>query len=247
MHAYNNIYVHCRAENGFQRFVVRVYYWKTVEKQETDPQIFWKRQYRNLSINLQSSNMHAYIRIHVHHKHGKLRQCVWLFLFLYFFFFYGSWSRNSGTFHVCVCMYVCICACVCLCMYACMCVCVYVCMYVCIMDACMYVCMYVPSHDCEASPRSSSQRCMFYEVAHIHTRKEYVYIYTHAHTQYTHTHILITQMSANQARAAARNGARFITSPTNPKGFIEACHSQGVLAVPGVMTPTELNAASKCV
>ncbi len=31
--------------NSFQRFLVQAYYWKTVEKQETDPQLFWKRRY----------------------------------------------------------------------------------------------------------------------------------------------------------------------------------------------------------
>lgn len=49
-----------------------------------------------------------------------------------------------------------------------------------------------------------------------------------------------TAMSARQARQAVRAGARFVTSPTNPKGLIEAAHAGGALAIPGGMTPTEL-------
>jgi hypothetical protein len=29
----------------FQRFSIPVYYWKTVEKPETDPQLLWEWQY----------------------------------------------------------------------------------------------------------------------------------------------------------------------------------------------------------
>ena len=35
-------------------------------------------------------------------------------------------------------------------------------------------------------------------------------------------------------------GARFISSPVNPKGLIDAAHAGGALAIPGGMTPTEL-------
>ena len=35
-------------------------------------------------------------------------------------------------------------------------------------------------------------------------------------------------------------GARFVTSPTNPRGLITASHSGGGLAIPGGMTPTEI-------
>jgi hypothetical protein len=31
--------------NGFQRFVVPVYYWKTVEKPDSDPELLWEWQY----------------------------------------------------------------------------------------------------------------------------------------------------------------------------------------------------------
>ncbi len=34
--------------NGFQRLLVPVYYWKTVEKQETDPRLFCKRKCNNI-------------------------------------------------------------------------------------------------------------------------------------------------------------------------------------------------------
>jgi hypothetical protein len=40
-HAHNN----WGPRNSFQRFLVPVYYWKTVEKPETDPQLFWVWQY----------------------------------------------------------------------------------------------------------------------------------------------------------------------------------------------------------
>lgn len=57
------------------------------------------------------------------------------------------------------------------------------------------------------------------------------------------THPRLTlQMTAKQARAAARCGARFITSPINPEALIATSHSEGALALPGGMTPSELHA-----
>ncbi len=43
--------------NGFQLFIVPVYYWKTVEKHETDPQILWEWQYQ---MNKTQMHMHMH-------------------------------------------------------------------------------------------------------------------------------------------------------------------------------------------
>lgn len=52
-----------------------------------------------------------------------------------------------------------------------------------------------------------------------------------------------TVLDPESARAAVLAGARFIVSPNlNPK-TIELCHRYGAVAVPGVLTPTEIVAA----
>jgi hypothetical protein len=43
-HSHNN----WGPRNNFQRFLVLVFYWKTVEKPETDPQLLWEWQYLTL-------------------------------------------------------------------------------------------------------------------------------------------------------------------------------------------------------
>ena len=50
-----------------------------------------------------------------------------------------------------------------------------------------------------------------------------------------------TIMNEQSARQAARAGARFLTSPINPPGFIGWCESENVLAIPGGFTPSELH------
>ena len=44
-HPYCHSHRNWGPQNSFQRFLVQVYYWKTVEKPETDPQLLWEWQY----------------------------------------------------------------------------------------------------------------------------------------------------------------------------------------------------------
>lgn len=52
-----------------------------------------------------------------------------------------------------------------------------------------------------------------------------------------------TVLTANQAEASIRAGARFVVSPGLDVGVIDVCASHGVLVVPGVCTPTEVQHA----
>ncbi len=52
-----------------------------------------------------------------------------------------------------------------------------------------------------------------------------------------------TVLDPESARAAVLAGARFIVSPNLNAKTIELCHRYGVVAVPGVLTPTEIVAA----
>ena len=48
-----------------------------------------------------------------------------------------------------------------------------------------------------------------------------------------------TVLDATTARSAIDAGAQFVVSPHTSLGVIQTCNRQGVLAAPGVMTPTE--------
>jgi len=50
-------------------------------------------------------------------------------------------------------------------------------------------------------------------------------------------------LNEETARAAIEAGARFIASPIFRPSFIHLCHSQGVAAIPGALTPTEIRNA----
>lgn len=52
-----------------------------------------------------------------------------------------------------------------------------------------------------------------------------------------------TVLDPESARAAVLAGARFIVSPNLNAKTIELCHRYGAVAVPGVLTPTEIVAA----
>ncbi|MGB9592602.1 MAG: bifunctional 4-hydroxy-2-oxoglutarate aldolase/2-dehydro-3-deoxy-phosphogluconate aldolase [Anaerolineae bacterium] len=52
-----------------------------------------------------------------------------------------------------------------------------------------------------------------------------------------------TVLDAESARAAVLAGARFVVSPNLNPRTVELCHRYGVVAVPGVLTPTEIVAA----
>ncbi|MDH7489121.1 MAG: bifunctional 4-hydroxy-2-oxoglutarate aldolase/2-dehydro-3-deoxy-phosphogluconate aldolase [Anaerolineae bacterium] len=52
-----------------------------------------------------------------------------------------------------------------------------------------------------------------------------------------------TVLDAESARAAVLAGARFVVSPNLNARTVELCHRYGVVAVPGVLTPTEIVAA----
>lgn len=52
-----------------------------------------------------------------------------------------------------------------------------------------------------------------------------------------------TVLDPESARAAILAGARFIVSPSLDQTTIETCHRYGVVAVPGVLTPTEIASA----
>jgi 2-dehydro-3-deoxyphosphogluconate aldolase/(4S)-4-hydroxy-2-oxoglutarate aldolase len=54
-----------------------------------------------------------------------------------------------------------------------------------------------------------------------------------------------TVTSAEQARAAVRAGARFIVSPGFDPEIVEAAHALDVPVMPGVLTPSEIMAASR--
>jgi 2-dehydro-3-deoxyphosphogluconate aldolase / (4S)-4-hydroxy-2-oxoglutarate aldolase len=55
-----------------------------------------------------------------------------------------------------------------------------------------------------------------------------------------------TILTIEQAGAAIRAGARFIVSPGfNPK-IVSFCHEQGVPVIPGVNSPTQIEAAMEC-
>jgi 2-dehydro-3-deoxyphosphogluconate aldolase/(4S)-4-hydroxy-2-oxoglutarate aldolase len=54
-----------------------------------------------------------------------------------------------------------------------------------------------------------------------------------------------TVTSADQARAAIDAGARFIVSPGFDASIVEAAHAAGVPAMPGVLTPSEIMAATR--
>lgn len=49
-----------------------------------------------------------------------------------------------------------------------------------------------------------------------------------------------TVLTVDQARVAVSAGARFIVSPGFDERVVDWCREQGVLAIPGVMTPTEI-------
>jgi len=143
-----------------------------------------------------------------------------------------------------------------LCAYKSLRVCVYIYVYICIyiyIYIYIYTCMDASTCTCTCDIPITYIACI-----HIHCHKyqqhtgdsqETNLSHTYHESTYKHKHIhtcTLSKMSAKQARAAAQHGARFVTSPTNPKGFVDACHTEGALAIPGVMTPTELYAASKC-
>lgn len=54
-----------------------------------------------------------------------------------------------------------------------------------------------------------------------------------------------TITSADQARAAIEAGARFIVSPGFDAAIVDAAHGAGVPAMPGVLTPSEIMAATR--
>lgn len=54
-----------------------------------------------------------------------------------------------------------------------------------------------------------------------------------------------TITSADQARAAVEAGARFIVSPGFDAAIVDASHAAGVPAMPGVLTPSEIMAATR--
>lgn len=49
-----------------------------------------------------------------------------------------------------------------------------------------------------------------------------------------------TVTTAEQAAAVLEAGARFVVSPGIVEGMVEACRERGVLALPGIATPTEM-------
>ena len=55
-----------------------------------------------------------------------------------------------------------------------------------------------------------------------------------------------TVLSENMARKAIDAGAQFIVSPIIDQAIIDVSHKHGALAIPGVMTPTEIYQAIKC-
>ena len=52
-----------------------------------------------------------------------------------------------------------------------------------------------------------------------------------------------TVLDAETARAAILAGAEFVVSPSTDRGVIEMCNRYGKVAIPGVLTPTEIVAA----
>lgn len=56
-----------------------------------------------------------------------------------------------------------------------------------------------------------------------------------------------TVLDPESARAAVLAGARFVVSPNLNPRTIELCHRYGVVAIPGVLTPTEIVAAMEAV
>jgi 2-dehydro-3-deoxyphosphogluconate aldolase/(4S)-4-hydroxy-2-oxoglutarate aldolase len=65
----------------------------------------------------------------------------------------------------------------------------------------------------------------------------------------THPDLLVgagTVLSVAQARHAVDAGARFLMSPAFDDEIVEWCGSNGVLIVPGVMSPTEIGRAVRC-
>ena len=49
-----------------------------------------------------------------------------------------------------------------------------------------------------------------------------------------------TVLDENTCRAALKSGAEFIVSPHIDEGISKVCEEEGVLYVPGIMTPTEV-------
>jgi 2-dehydro-3-deoxyphosphogluconate aldolase/(4S)-4-hydroxy-2-oxoglutarate aldolase len=54
-----------------------------------------------------------------------------------------------------------------------------------------------------------------------------------------------TITSADQARAAIDAGAQFVVSPGFDAAIVDAAHAAGVPAIPGVLTPSEIMAATR--
>ncbi len=52
-----------------------------------------------------------------------------------------------------------------------------------------------------------------------------------------------TLTDTTQVEACVSAGAQFVLSPIHPKDMIARCQAEGLLAIPGVATPEELNAA----
>ena len=52
-----------------------------------------------------------------------------------------------------------------------------------------------------------------------------------------------TILTAEQAKTAIEAGAKYVVSPGMNAAVVEYCRSRGVAALPGVMTPTEIQAA----
>jgi 2-dehydro-3-deoxyphosphogluconate aldolase/(4S)-4-hydroxy-2-oxoglutarate aldolase len=65
----------------------------------------------------------------------------------------------------------------------------------------------------------------------------------------THPDLVVgagTILSVAQAHRAVDAGARFLVSPAFDDEVVDWCRSNGVLGIPGVMSPTEINRAVRC-
>jgi hypothetical protein len=94
-HSHNN----WGPRNSFQPLLVPVYYWKTVENSETDPQLLWEWQYVLLpSICARAHSLYTYIHTHTH---TYIYIYITTYLYTHIYTYMNAYNRRSRAINVC--------------------------------------------------------------------------------------------------------------------------------------------------
>jgi hypothetical protein len=88
-------------QNSFQRFVVPVYYWKTVEKPETDPQLLWEWHYvwRMRKEKYSLSSMHTYT-FNICTQTFGMHQHIFVRTYVYTHIYAGTLTNSPKSFEL---------------------------------------------------------------------------------------------------------------------------------------------------